>query len=106
MYRSSAKRLSALIACVSFCLAGASALLAAQESQTPKVHISVKHGKSAPLRDYRMQGPVVPRPPREVKNKNLPPKLSAPGTRDAAVQRDLRRLGASRRARAVRRRQR
>ena len=49
----------------------------------------MKHGKSAPLRDYRMQGPVVQRPPREVKNKNLPPKLSAPGTRDAAVQRTV-----------------
>jgi len=51
MYRSSAKRLSALIACVGFCLAGASALFAAQESQTPKVSLSVEDVTSANLRD-------------------------------------------------------
>ena len=88
MYRSSAKRLSAFIVSVGFFLSGASALIAAQQAgQTPKVRMSVKNGKSAPMRDYQMQGPLVPRPPREVKNKQLPPKVSAPGTTDPAVQR-------------------
>jgi hypothetical protein len=86
MYRSSAKRLYAFIVSVGFALTGASALFA-QESQAPKVSLSVKHGKSAPLRDYKMQGPVVPRAPREVKNKIRPTKATTPGTVDGSVQR-------------------
>ncbi len=89
MYRSSAKRLSAFIACVGFCLSGATALLAAQQSQSPKVSLSVKHGTSKPLREYQMAGPVIPRPPREVKNKIRPMKASAPGTTDPSVQRQF-----------------
>ena len=88
MYRSSAKRLSAFIVSVGFVLGGVSALFGA-ESQTPKVRLSVKHGKSAPLRDYQVAGPVAPRAPREVKNKIRPLKASEPGARDAAVQRSF-----------------
>ena len=87
MYRSSAKRLSAFLVSVGFVLGSATALFAAQSvSQTPKITHSVKHAKSAPLRDYKIEGPVIPRPPREVKNKNLPPKASAAGAKDTAVQ--------------------
>jgi Carboxypeptidase regulatory-like domain len=87
MYRSSAKRLSAFIVSIAFVLAGGSTLLGAEASQTPKVRFSVKHGKSAPIRDHKMVGPLVPRAPREVKNKIRPLKASAPGTTDSAVQR-------------------
>ena len=47
----------------------------------------MKNGKSAPLRNYQMAGPVAPQPPREVKNKQLPAKGSRPGTTDTVVQR-------------------
>src|SRR5262245_38049436 len=87
MYRSSAKRLSALVACVGFCLAGATALFAAQQPQSTRARLSAKHVKTRPLRDYQVQGPVVPRPPREVKNKIRPMKATAPGTKDSSVQR-------------------
>ena len=87
MYRSSAKRLSAFIACVGFCLAGATALFAAQASQQPKVRLSVKNGISKPMREHQAIGPVIPRAPREVKNKVRPLKQSAPGTTDRSVQR-------------------
>ncbi len=87
MYRSSAKRLSAFIVSVGFVFGGVSALFGAEASQTPKVSLSVKHGKSAPLRDYKIVGPIAPRAPREVKNRIRPTKASAPGATDTAVQR-------------------
>ena len=91
MYRSSAKRLSALIVSVGACLflAGSSALLAAQKAgqQAPKVRFSVRNATSKPLRDHRVQGPVAPKPPREIKNKQLPVKNSRGSGPDPAVQR-------------------
>ena len=41
---------------------------------------------SAPLRDYRVQGPLAPQPPREVKNKQLPNKGEGPRKTDTAAQ--------------------
>jgi len=71
-----------LIVSVGFFLAGNFALFAAQAAgQVPKVRLSVKNGKSAPLRDYQMAGPVAPQPPREVKNKQLPAKARGPARR-------------------------
>ena len=91
MYRSSAKRLSALIVSVGACLflVGSSALLAAQKAgqAAPKVRFSVRNGTSKPLRDHRVQGPVAPKPPREIKNKQLPVKDSRGSGPDPAVQR-------------------
>ncbi len=88
MYRSSAKGLSAWIVSVGACLflVGTSALLAAQNAgQAPKVRVSARNHTSRPLREYRMQGPLAPRPPRQIKNEQLPVKRSTGS--DPVVQR-------------------
>jgi Carboxypeptidase regulatory-like domain/S-layer homology domain len=92
MHRNSAKRLSAFLVSVGFALAGSPALFAAQTtgkaSSPPKVRFSARNRTSAPLRDYRFVGPLVQRPPREIKNEALPVKASRT-THDPAVQREF-----------------
>src|SRR5215468_4356156 len=91
MYRSSAKRLSAFLVSVGLFLAGGFAVASTQSTgQKPTVRFSTKNRTGRPLREYRVQGPVQPRAPREIKNEVLPGKSSrAPGRQDRSVQRQF-----------------
>ena len=63
-------RALAIAAC--FLYSGAASQAAAAESavaKTPILGVATRHGKSAPLRDYRPVGPVLPSPHREIPNK-------------------------------------
>src|SRR5262245_13828272 len=91
MDRSSAKRLSAFLVSVGLFLIGGFAIAATQSTgQQPKVRFSTKNRTSRPLREYRVQGPVQPRAPREIKNEVLPGKNSrTSGRHDNSVQRQF-----------------
>ena len=94
MYRSSAKRLSALALSVGagLFLSGSSLLLASEKaqasSQTPVVSHPVRAGKSVRMRDFRAELPLNPGPKRQIRNDVPPPKGNGPHGRvvDPVVQ--------------------
>ena len=49
-------------------------------ASAPAVGLATRHGKSAPLRDYRAVGPVIPGPHREIPNRAVPRKNGAAAT--------------------------
>jgi len=66
MSRMSSRWVSVLV-WVGACVAPATGALGA--SAGPTLGVATRHGRSAPLRDYRPVGPVVPKPHREIPNK-------------------------------------
>ena len=79
MHRNAAVSACSLVISVVACIVLAGAPLRASEppvDRTPTVGFATKHGKSAPLRDYKPVGPVEPRPDREIPNRGVPTKGS------------------------------
>ena len=94
MYRNAPARLFALIISAVACLLLGGALpLAGQDqgSRTPTVGFATRHGKSARLSDYKVTGPIAPRPNREIHNDALPRKGSgaARATSDPVAQKQF-----------------
>ena len=92
MYRNVAARVSLAASAACFLMAGAT--MRAGEihgGQPPTVAFATRHGRSAPLRDFRTAGPVAPKPNREIHNEVMPKKGSGASrpTSDAAVQRQF-----------------
>ena len=85
MHRNAAGRVSFMASvAASFLLAAASVLGSeGTGAKAPAVGFATRHGKSAPLRDYRVAGPVEPRPNREIRNEMRPWKGSG-ATRPAS----------------------
>ncbi len=55
----------------------AASLLASEAPKTPTVGFATRHAKSARLADYRVAGPVLPRPDREIPNRGVSKKRSS-----------------------------
>ena len=79
MHRNAAARVSTLVVSLGASLLMTGGLVFAAESRqspSPTVGFATRHGRSAPLRNYRPVGPFAPRPSREVFNDVRPKKGS------------------------------